>query len=225
MLYITQIYKFHNVIWKLVADHICIIIFNFLFFLIVMYTLVVRNYFTILNKKGCWALIAVGMSMGSTDSWAGWFWGLAMTTGRCYHARADPMEQDFLWWKSGAYCVCPLGVSFWGCLVVFWPSMKLATLYVGSGAPWNGLWCRPSLATACALHGVTWFELQSDLQVVSICAELGGVWERVNCEKGLASTSVKYTRHIEARCCLSGVCKPLRDFRKFHSIRIGRSFS
>lgn len=56
----------------------------------------------------------------------------------------------------------------------------------GYGAFWEDLWCRVS-ASACAMLRVTWYELQSDPQVVATCVELGGTWERFSCELMLAS--------------------------------------
>lgn len=39
--------------------------------------------------------------------------------------------------------------------VVYWCGLKLATRFVDSEASWEGLWCRPSTAVACALPGAT----------------------------------------------------------------------
>lgn len=58
-----------------------------------------------------------------------------------------------------------LGVALFG--------LKLVTMCVGTGASEEGLWCRPRSAAACVQPGATWYELQSDLQMVATCAELG----------------------------------------------------
>lgn len=59
---------------------------------------------------------------------------------------------------------------------------------VGYGGSWEDLWCRVS-GSACAMLRVTWYELQSDPQVVATCAGVGGAWERFSCELTLASSS------------------------------------
>lgn len=50
--------------------------------------------------------------------------------------------------------------------------LKLATEYVGSGASWEGFCCRPRSAAICAWLRVTWWELLSELQLVTSCAGL-----------------------------------------------------
>lgn len=57
--------------------------------------------------------------------------------------------------------------------MVLWCGLKLAAGCVGSGASWEELWCRPGSATACALHRATCYKLQSGLQRVASCAEVG----------------------------------------------------
>ena len=49
---------------------------------------------------------------------------------------------------------------------------------------------QPKVITACTLPGATLYEIQSDLQMVAICAGLGGAWERLICQPRLAATRV-----------------------------------
>ena len=65
---------------------------------------------------------------------------------------------------------------------MLWCVWKLATRCVGSGVCWEGLWCRSMSVAPFFLFGTTWYELQSFLQMVGICAGLGGVWKRLRCE-------------------------------------------
>lgn len=58
----------------------------------------------------------------------------------------------------------------------------------------------------------------------SICAGLGGAWERLSCElrsvtTGAGGCLATGTWHTEARCILFGVSEPLRAFRKVCSMR------
>ena len=55
-------------------------------------------------------------------------------------------------------------------------------------ASWDWLQCRPKSAAICACLWSTWWELQSDLQLVAACAEPGDTWERLCCELSLTVT-------------------------------------
>ena len=57
--------------------------------------------------------------------------------------------------------------------MVLWCCLKWNNECVVSGTSLEGLWCRPSSVTACALPQATWYELQSDMQMVVPCARLG----------------------------------------------------
>ena len=49
--------------------------------------------------------------------------------------------------------------------------------------------CRPRSVAACAFPWATWYEQQSDRQMVAICPGLGGAWERLIGELRLDATS------------------------------------
>lgn len=77
-----------------------------------------------------------------------------------------------------------LGVSACGCVIcgggwiVHWYGLKLAKGCVGSGASWY----RPRSATPHAWPVATWYEVQSNLQMVAIYSGLGGAGGRLSCE-------------------------------------------
>ena len=67
----------------------------------------------------------------------------------------------------------------------------------------------------------------SDLQMAATCAGFEGAQDRPSCKLKLAATSAGPARgmgHTKARCSLFGVCEPLRDFRKVHSMIEDRLF-
>lgn len=67
--------------------------------------------------------------------------------------------------------------------------LKMAIRCVGSGAFCKGLWSMPSTATARVLSRATWYELQSEVKIVSIFTRLGGAWESRSCEPNLVASS------------------------------------
>ena len=79
-------------------------------------------------------------------------------------------------------------VTVAGEAVVF---LTLATRCVGYGASWERLWYRTSPVTAYALLRITWYELQSDLQMTATCPGLGHGRERLSCKLKLAAASVR----------------------------------
>ena len=105
--------------------------------------------------------------------WETWPW--LQWTSCC--VGADPMEQDLLWWDSGAYWVCPLGVLF--VEVVQGSSGVLIPGLLGKGLG------QPMAAAAFALPGAIWATKWS---TDSTCAGLGGSWERLT-ELRLAAPS------------------------------------
>ena len=78
---------------------------------------------------------------------------------------------------AGLWCLpslpfgCVLCEGGWG---ILWCRLKLATIYIGFGDSWEGLCGRPWSVAACALPRATWYDLQSDVQMVATCAGLGG---------------------------------------------------
>lgn len=79
----------------------------------------------------------------------------------------------WLWYQPSPLFGCDI-VEFIG-----WCSggLKPATRYVGSGASWEGFFCRPSSGTICALLVTTSWELQIELQSLAASAGLRGTWE------------------------------------------------
>ena len=82
----------------------------------------------------------------------------------------------------------------------------VATRYVGSGAFWNGLWCKPRSAAICAWPRTSRYELQSYLQMVSTCAQFGGNWERLSSKLRLAATSARLGQEVHGMPRPDGAC-------------------
>ena len=85
-------------------------------------------------------------------------------------------SEDLLWplWNSCGSGVEPLEDSLWMCglwrwLGGVWVFSEAGHLGVVSEASGKGLWCRPKSAAACDLTRATWYELQSDLQIIATC--------------------------------------------------------
>lgn len=82
--------------------------------------------------------------------------------------------------------------------------LKLVTGFIGSGAFWEGLQCRPKLVAA-------WEGLKSDLCLVAACAGPGGMCKRSFCELELAATNTSLgaipLRALEACYFLLATCK------------------
>ena len=50
---------------------------------------------------------------------------------------------------------------------------------------------RPRSASAYVLPGATWYEIQYDVQMAAICADIGGTQERPNCEPSPVAASAE----------------------------------
>lgn len=78
------------------------------------------------------------------------------------------------------------------------------------GARWEVLWCRTRSASICAQFGATWWELQSDLQLVAACVGLKGAWKKLCWELMLAATIAEHGDPLCPAwvCLVLGTLKP-----------------
>ena len=115
--------------------------------------------------------------MGAIDSEVDWLWVLVIITVETLLCRNWPCRARITW----AWLWCLLSLLF-GCkcdYVVLWCGLKLFTGCISFGSSSWGRWYKPTTAAACALPMATWYELDSDLQMVTTCAVFGGAWERL----------------------------------------------